>query len=116
MAEGLSKISQRGGSGVKIYDILRNKEFVAGAHAKDVLEDTSTHKVLTVTIDAGAQIPPCTMGSHTLFFVVEGEGTIRVGSDTRDIAPGQIVSIEPGIERNIKAETKMVVLAIQIHG
>jgi mannose-6-phosphate isomerase-like protein (cupin superfamily) len=98
-----------------VYEISQAQQPALGAHSKEVLEEAKTHKALVIRVDAGATIPPCVMGSHTFFFIVSGGGTITVDGVSTTISAGQLVSIEPGAERSVKAEDSMTVLAIQVH-
>ena len=53
------------------------------------------------------------MSRNTVFYVVEGNGVVLEEGDRAEVSKGSMILIEPNLERQIKAESKMVVLAIQ---
>ncbi len=53
------------------------------------------------------------MERSTAFYIVEGQGQVLVSDQESTVTAGSLVLIEPDLTRQIKAETRLVVLAMQ---
>lgn len=49
----------------------------------------------------------------TAFYIVAGEGAVLVENEGKQVSKGSVVLIPPNLERQIRAETRLVVLAMQ---
>jgi len=70
--------------------------------------------VLSVNLEAGQTIPPCNMSATVLYYVIEGQGALRVVDEQVRVQTGSLVVVPPGTERSISAENRMRVLAMQL--
>lgn len=89
------------------------KEFDVEGFVKKELVVTDNFKLLLICFEPGQAVEPCVMSRSTAFYIVEGTGVIIEAGEAVQVSNGSIVLIKPELERQIKAESKMVVLAIQ---
>lgn len=78
------------------------------------LLDIGKVRVLSVNLEAGQTIPPCNMSATVLYYVIEGQGALRVVDEQVRVKTGSLVVVPPGTERSISAENRMRVLAMQL--
>jgi quercetin dioxygenase-like cupin family protein len=78
------------------------------------LLDIGKVRVLSVNLEAGQTIPPCNMSATVLYYVIEGQGALRVVDEQVRVQTGSLVVVPPGTERSISAENRMRVLAMQL--
>lgn len=98
------------------YQILNDITFDESQHKKAIIHENKKYKVLRLTMTLGNKIPPCTMYSDTIFYVVEGCGKILTNGVVESIKQGTMIIIPAGLERSIECESEtMIVTAIQIH-
>lgn len=89
--------------------------FSAEGHTKNIFYESEKIKSQVVGFEAGQQIPPCRMDFDVIFFVIEGEGKIIVNGEEEILKKTSWVFVPREIElRSIEAETRMIVLAIQV--
>ena len=48
--------------------------------------------------------------SEEFYFILEGEGTMEIDGETRDVAPGDAILIPPGAWHQIRAKTALRLL------
>ncbi len=94
-------------------DLDKLQEFTATGFVKKELVVTDNFKLLLIFFEPGQEVEPCVMSRHTVFYIVEGEGVVFEEGEKAEVSKGSIVLIEPEVERQIKAESKMTVLALQ---
>jgi len=94
-------------------DLVKLKEFAATGLVKKELVVTDNFKLLLICFEPGQAVEPCVMSRSTAFYIVEGTGVVIEAGEAVQVSNGSIVLIKPELERQIKAENKMVVLAIQ---
>jgi len=78
------------------------------------LLDTGKVRALLLNLEAGQSVSPCKMSSTVLYYVIEGRGHLRVEEEQGGLQTGSLAVVPPGATRNISAETRMRVLAVQI--
>ncbi len=95
-------------------EISRHVKFTDNGPATDVFYDAGALKAQVVCLKAGEEIPPCKMENDVFFYICEGLGTIIEDEAVEKISPGAaaVIPKEAGT-RSIKAETDMVILAVQ---
>jgi quercetin dioxygenase-like cupin family protein len=98
------------------FDFFQMTGFSAEGPVKTDLIQESKYKLVTVGVEAGVTIPPCVMKSEMIFYVVEGSGRITAEAQSRSIARGDIIVVPAHASRSISAETRLSLLAVQIHG
>ncbi len=94
-------------------DLDKLKEFAAKGLVKKELVVTDNFKLLLICFEPGQAVEPCVMSRSTAFYIVEGTGVVIEAGEAVQVSNGSLVLIKPELERQIKAESKMVVLAIQ---
>ncbi len=94
-------------------DLNKLKEFAATGLVKKELVVTDNFKLLLICFEPGQAVNPCVMSRNTAFYIIEGKGVVIEEGDAAEVSKGSMILIEPEIERQIKAESKMIVLAIQ---
>ncbi len=98
---------------MKHFDLNKLQEFAAAGLVKKELVVTDNFKLLLICFEPGQAVDPCVMSRNTAFYIVEGEGVVIEEGEKAEVSKGSIVLIEPEVERQIKAKSKMTVLAIQ---
>ena len=53
------------------------------------------------------------MKSSTAFYIIEGEGKVFAAGEECNVNAGSVIQIGPGLARQIQADSRLVVLAIQ---
>lgn len=94
-------------------DLNKLKEFAAASFVKKELLVTDNFKLLLICFEPGQAVEPCVMSRSTAFYIVEGTGEVIEEGEAVQVSNGSVVLIKPELERQIKAASKMVVLAIQ---
>ena len=94
-------------------DLNKFKEFAAAGFVKKELVVTDNFKMLFICFEPGQAVEPCVMSRSTAFYIVEGTGEVIEAGEAVQVSDGSLVLIKPELERQIKAKSKMVVLAIQ---
>jgi quercetin dioxygenase-like cupin family protein len=79
---------------------------------KDILV-TDWFNVSLICLEEGQEIPPHPEPYAVLFHIIEGEGTITVGSKRHDAMPGHIIFVPSNSIRGIAPRTRMSLLGIQ---
>jgi len=78
-----------------------------------LLEVSIKSILLLICFEPGQAVEPCVMSRNTAFYILEGEGVAIEEAERAEVPKGSIILIEPELERQIKAKSKMTVLAIQ---
>jgi len=78
------------------------------------LLDTDKVHVLLLNLEAGQSVAPCEMSVAVLYYVIEGQGAIRVMDEQGRLQTGSLVIVPAGAVRSISADTRMRVLAMQV--
>ena len=79
---------------------------------KDILV-TDWFNVSLICLEEGQEIPPHPEPYAVLFHIIDGEGTITVGSKLHDAMPGHIIFVPQDCIRGIAPRTRMSLLGIQ---
>lgn len=94
-------------------DVDKMKCFSPVEPVKKELAVTESFKLLLLCFEPDQAVPPCKMVRHTAFYIVEGKGTVVVENEGKPVSKGSIVLIPSNLERQIRAETRLIVLAMQ---
>ncbi|MDW7730371.1 MAG: cupin domain-containing protein [Dethiobacteria bacterium] len=94
-------------------DLNKMQEFAAAGFVKKELVVSDNFKLLLICFEPGQAVEPCVMSRSTAFYIMEGKGVILEEGNSAEVSKGSMILIDPELERQIKAETKMTVLAIQ---
>ncbi len=98
---------------MQVYNLEELKEFAPSEFRKKELVVTDSFKLLLICFEPGQSVPPCVMERSTAFYVIEGQGKVLVSDQENRITAGSLIIIEPDLTRQIKADTRLVVLAMQ---
>jgi quercetin dioxygenase-like cupin family protein len=79
---------------------------------KDLLK-TEWFNVVLVCLEAGQEIPPHPEPYAVLVVVLEGAGTITVGTKRYDVKPNHVIFSPQGGVRGIAPRTRMSLVGIQ---
>ena len=78
------------------------------------LLDTDRVRMLLVNLDAGQSVAPCQMPCTVLYYIIEGQGCLRMGDEQAELRTGSLVVVPAGAVRAIAAAEQMRVLAVQV--
>jgi quercetin dioxygenase-like cupin family protein len=98
---------------MQLLTLASLKKYSETAYLKQELAVTENCKVLLICFEPGQSVEPCVMSRNTMFHIVEGIGKVVEAGLEKPVSAGDIVFIKPEVERQLKAETRMVVLAVQ---
>ncbi len=86
----------------------------SGEIAPQRLLGTDNLAALLVNVDAGQRIEPCRMSATVLYYVIEGNGSLHVEEEKKELQTGSLALVPPGTMRTISAVEPMRVLAVQV--
>ncbi len=98
---------------MQLLTIANLKKYSDTGYLKQELDVTENCKVLLICFEPGQSVEPCVMSRNTMFHIVEGTGKVVEAGLEKPVSAGDIIFIKPEVERQLKAETRMVVLAVQ---
>lgn len=98
---------------MQILNLEKLKGFSDDSFIKKELAVTDNFKLLLICFEPGQAVPPCVMSRSTAFYIVEGRGRVIEDGEETAMSAGMVIIVEAGLERQIKAETRLVVLAMQ---
>lgn len=98
---------------MQAYNLEELKEFAVSEFMKKELVVTDSFKLLLICFEPGQSVPPCVMERSTAFYIIEGQGQVLVSDQEYQVTAGSLIIIEPDLARQIKADTRLVVLAVQ---
>lgn len=88
-------------------------EYHTNAPVKHDLLKTEWFNVVLVCLEAGQEIPPHPEPYAVLFVVLEGAGTITVGTERYEVKPNHLIFSPQGGVRGIASRTRMSILGVQ---
>ena len=95
---------------IDLQDIIEYSQTVR--IKKDILV-TDWFNVSLICLEEGQEIPPHPEPYAVLFHIIDGEGTITVGSKQYDAMPGHIIFVPQDCIRGIAPRKRMSLLGIQ---
>ena len=98
---------------MQLYNLEELKEFAVSEFRKKELVVTDSFKLLLICFEPGQSVPSCVMKRSTAFYIIEGQGQVLVSDRENQVTSGSLIIIEPDLTRQIKAKTRLVVLAMQ---
>jgi quercetin dioxygenase-like cupin family protein len=78
------------------------------------LLDAGSIRAALVNVDAGQAVAPCQMSTSVLYYVIEGQGSLRVGDEEVRLQAGSLALVPAGAVRAISAADPLRVLAVQV--
>lgn len=73
-------------------------------------------KVVLFVFAPGQELSAHTAPMPATLYFVSGEGTVKIGDDTKEITPGAFAYMPPKLEHAIKARTEVVMLLTMVKG
>ncbi|MBI5468725.1 MAG: cupin domain-containing protein [Deltaproteobacteria bacterium] len=78
-----------------------------------ILRITQGYKVPLICLEPGQETTPPPSGPG-VFYVISGRGVMTVGGEEREVGPGNMVFVEKGESRGIKATERLTAFAVHI--
>lgn len=78
------------------------------------LLDGDNLAVALVNLDAGQAVEPCRMSATVLYYVIKGQGVLRVENEQVEFQSGSLLQVPAGTVRTISAAEKTRVLVVQV--
>jgi quercetin dioxygenase-like cupin family protein len=73
-------------------------------------------KVVLFVFAPGQELSAHTAPMPATLYFVSGEGTVKLGGETKEIKPGAFAYMPPKLEHAIKARTEVVMLLTMVKG
>lgn len=94
---------------------LLEKARYADQFAPQILRMTQQYKVPLICMNPGQFIPPHPSGTG-VFYIVSGAGVMALGGKDVEVKAGDMVFVEKGEERGIRAVETLMAFAVHITG
>lgn len=94
---------------------LSEKARYSDQFAPQILRMAQQYKVPLICMNPGQEIPPHPSGTG-VFFIVAGSAVMKVGGTDVTVKAGDMVFVEKGEERGIRAVEKLMAFAVHITG
>ncbi len=78
-----------------------------------VLKFTQSYKVPLICMKAGQEIPPHPSGTG-VFYIIKGSAVMTFDSEEKEVCAGEMVFVEKGESRGIRATSELVAFAVHI--
>ncbi|MBE0524328.1 MAG: cupin domain-containing protein [Methanosarcinales archaeon] len=98
---------------MKHTDLKELVEYSTTAPVKKDILSTEWFNVVLVCLEEGQEIQPHPEPYSVLFQVIDGEGTITVGTEKYDVKPNHIIFVPKNGIRGIRPHTHMSLLGIR---
>ena len=99
---------------IQIIETNNIKDFSPdGIHSTPLLDNNKVHTLL-LNLDNNQAVGPCQMEVPVMYFIIEGQGHLRVGDDQAKLQTGSLVVVPAEEVRSITADKHMRVLAVQV--
>lgn len=100
---------------MKPVRIAETCQFRSDKFLPELLHGSAGARVFALCLDPGQRLPLRPDSEEALCFMVEGKGTIRLGDRTYRMEGGDLAVATAGTERGLAADTRCVVLWIQVN-
>ena len=98
-----------------IVETIDRTELPSAAQAAPMqLIETDGLRALLLSLAAGQSVGPCEMPTTVLYYVIKGQGYLRVGDEQTDIRDGSLAMVPSGAVRCVSAAEPMRVLIVQV--
>lgn len=78
------------------------------------LENNERSKVIQFCFAPGQELSAHTAPMPAMLYFVQGEATLRLGSDVMEVKEGAFASMRPLLEHGIHAKTEVVMLLVML--
>lgn len=99
---------------MKVFDFNEMKAFPYRQREKNVFYQVKEFKARIVELPPGGEMPTCEMASHIIFYVLNGEVTVTVNSETAELREKQCLITEPAT-LSMKSARGVRLVGLQIH-
>ena len=99
---------------IHVVETNNLKDFSLDGARSTPLLDAGKVRALLLNLETGQAVAPCQMSVPVLYYVVEGQGRLRVGDEQARLQAGSLVVVPAEAVRNIAADERMRVLAVQV--
>ena len=99
---------------LRIVDTSSLTGFSSDGVLSTPLLDAGKVRALLLNLEAGQAVAPCQMSTTVLYYVIEGQGHLRVEGEQAELHTGSLVLVPAKAVRVISAAEPMRVLAIQM--
>ena len=96
----------------KAIQLAQFQEFDAKRVVSKLLHDSAKCRVVLFCLEPGQEVPPHQSTSEVIFYGVDGNGKVLVGTEEIGVESGTVVVCPPQLPHGIKAEKRTTVLAI----
>lgn len=97
----------------KVFDLAEMVAFPYAQREKNVFYKAQEFKTRIIELPPGGQMPVCEMASHVIFFVLDGEATVTVNSETISLKEKLCLITEPAT-LSMKTVGGVRILGVQI--
>ena len=99
---------------IRVMETGALQDFAAGGSRMIPLAEAGHGRALLLNLDAGGSVAPCQMSATVLYFGIAGRGHLHVGDEQAELRDGSLAVVPAGAVRQIMADERMRVLAVQI--
>ncbi len=96
----------------KVIRLSQFQQFDSTRVVSQLLHDSERCRVALFCLEPGQEVTPHTSSSEVLFYGVEGQGTILIGTEEVGLKEGSLVVCPPMVPHGIKAAERAVIMAI----
>lgn len=97
---------------MELIDLMDKASF-SDSFAPQILRMRPGYKVPLICMEAGQEIPPHPSGTG-VFYIVSGSGIMTVAGKEVEVEAGNMIFIEQGESRGIRATETMMAFAVHI--
>src|SRR4030042_3376040 len=98
---------------MEIFDLNDTLVYAFEERDRNLLFQDETFKVRLIQLEAGGEIPSCTMPMNVIFCVLQGKGIITINEKSNQVKPHSLI-ITPPATISMMSDEGMKVLGIQI--
>lgn len=82
---------------MEIFDFNKIKAFPYEKRERNVLYKSPNFKMRIIELPEGGKMPECDMDSSVIFYVLEGEVSVRVNGRRESLSAGQAMVTKPAV-------------------
>ena len=98
---------------VETRDLIAASPDGAAVAPTPLVNAAGVHALL-LNLAAGQSVGPCDMPITVLYYVIAGQGRVRVGDEQAELQAGSLTVVPAGAVRALSATEPMRVLAVQV--
>ena len=98
---------------MKIFDLTSTTAYPHEERDKNIFYLADEFKVRIIELPPGGRMPDCEMASHVIFYVLEGQAEVTVGSEKASLKEKNCLITEPAT-LSMRTEKGVRLLGIQV--